>query len=73
MCWDFFDAVHPDEPQLSVHRLIWAVGLLLVDNAELSAAAAALADTGRRIGALTVSPIGVPGGTGSGVTPLLVI
>jgi kynurenine formamidase len=73
VCWDFYDAVHPDEPQLSVHRLIWAVGLLLVDNCDLSGAVAALHDHPSAVGALALSPIAVPGGTGCNVTPLLVV
>jgi kynurenine formamidase len=73
VCWDFLDAVHPLEPQLCIHRLICAAGLLLVDNCDLSRAAAALRDLESRCGALAVSPIAVPGGTGCNVTPLLVV
>jgi kynurenine formamidase len=32
LCWDFQDAVHPDQPKFAVHGLIWAIGQLIVDN-----------------------------------------
>ncbi len=73
VCWDFLDSGHPGEPPLCIHRLIWAVGLLLVDNCDLSAVPAALRDRDAKAGALSISPVAVPGGTGSAVTPLLVI
>jgi len=73
VCWDFLDSGHPGEPALCIHRLIWAVGLLLVDNCDLSAVPAALGGRDAKAGALSISPVGVPGGTGCAVTPLLVI
>ncbi|MGE0796272.1 MAG: cyclase family protein [Acidimicrobiia bacterium] len=72
VCWDFLDTSHPDEPPLCVHRLIRAIGLLLVDNCDLSSAAAATRADGRRAGALAIAPIAIPGGTGCAVTPLLI-
>jgi kynurenine formamidase len=73
VCWDFLDAGDAREPHLCIHRLIWALGLLLVDNCDLSRAAAALRDRPAPVGALAVSPIAVPAGTGCTVTPLLVV
>jgi kynurenine formamidase len=73
VCWDFIDSGHPDVPPLPIHRLIWAVGMLLVDNCDLSAVGPSLAGRDVQAGALSVSPIAVPGGTGCAVTPLLVI
>jgi kynurenine formamidase len=73
LCWDFFDAGHPDTPILPIHRLIWAVGLLLVDNCDLSAVGPALSGRQVKVGALSVSPIGVPDGTGCAVTPMLIL
>ncbi len=73
VCWDFLDSSHPQEPPLCIHRLIWAVGLLLVDNCDLSRVPAGLEGRATRAGALALTPIAVPGGTGSAVTPLLVI
>ena len=72
VCWDFLDASGGGEPPLCVHRLIRAIGLLLVDNCDLGAAAA-VAREGRQTGALVVAPIAIPGGTGCNVTPLLVL
>ena len=37
LAWDFLDAVHPSEPMLAVHLLIWAIGLLIIDNCDFSA------------------------------------
>jgi kynurenine formamidase len=73
VCWDFLDSSHPQEPALCIHRLIWAVGLLLVDNCDLSRVPDGLASRASKTGALALTPIAVPGGTGSAVTPLLVI
>ena len=70
LCWDFLDSNHPSQPFVCVHRLIWAIGLLLVDNCDLGGAARAARDSGRIAGALTVAPLAVPGGTGCAVTPL---
>jgi kynurenine formamidase len=72
VCWDFLDAGADSEPHLCVHRLIRAIGLLLVDNCDLSRAAMMASEQGRNTGALVVSPIAIPGGTGCNVTPLLV-
>ena len=66
LCWDFLDSNHPSEPLACVHLLNWAVGLVLVDNCDLSVATR----SGRATGALMVAPIAVPGGTGSLVQPL---
>jgi kynurenine formamidase len=69
LCWDFMDSNHPAEPAACVHLLNWAIGLVLVDNCDLSGACAA----GRATGALVVAPLAVPGGTGSLVHPLLLV
>jgi kynurenine formamidase len=71
LCWDFLDSNHPDEPFVCVHLLLWAIGLVLVDNCELSAAASWSRATGRATGALVLAPLAIPGGTGSLVHPLL--
>jgi kynurenine formamidase len=72
LCWDFLDAVAPSEPALPVHLLIWAVGLLLVDNCELSAAAQLVRQSGSPAGALVVAPPAIPGATGALVHPLFI-
>jgi kynurenine formamidase len=70
LAWDFLDTNHPDEPQAPVHLLIWGIGLILIDNCELSAAAAAARASGRIAGQLVVAPVAIPGGTGAIVRPL---
>ena len=36
--WDFLDSSHPSEPPGAVHSLIWAIGLVLIDNCDYGAA-----------------------------------
>ena len=69
LLWDFLDTSHPDEPLAPVHMLVWAIGLILVDNCALTAAAEAMAADGVGVAALFVSPIAIPGGTGCLVRP----
>ena len=73
LCWDFLDSNHPDEPLAVVHLLIWAIGLLLVDNCDLSRAVAHARSTGVYTAGLVVAPIAVPGGTGCLVDPKLLL
>jgi kynurenine formamidase len=73
LCWDFLDSNHPSQPFVCVHRLIWAIGLLLVDNCELGAAARAGAANGTAVGGLVVAPLAIPGGTGCSVRPLWIL
>jgi kynurenine formamidase len=73
LVWDFLDAVRPGEPRLSVHWLIWAIGLLIVDNCDYSSAIPTLRERGRYAGLFTLAPLPIPGGTGSVVNPLLLI
>jgi kynurenine formamidase len=73
LCWDFLDSNHPSQPFVCVHRLIWAIGLLLVDNCELGAAARAAAANSTAVGGLVVAPLAIPGGTGCSVRPLWIL
>ena len=77
LAWDFLDAhPHPEDAadaKGTVHRLLPAAGLILIDNADLGAAAAVMRRTGRRTAALAALPLAVPGGTGSLVTPWLIL
>ena len=73
LCWDFLDSNHPSQPPVCVHRLIWAIGLLLVDNCDLGAAARAAARNGTVVGGLAVAPLAIPGGTGCSVRPLWIL
>jgi kynurenine formamidase len=72
VCWDFLDAVHPDEPPAPVHLLIWAIGLVLVDNCDHSRLRAAL-EPGRGTCGLAVAPLPIVGGTGNNVNPLALL
>ncbi|MFT3854971.1 MAG: cyclase family protein [Ilumatobacteraceae bacterium] len=69
LCWDFLDAVGDDDG-LCVHRLIWAIGLALVDNCDL-AAVARLHDV--VTGMLVIAPVPLQGATGCLVNPLFTI
>jgi kynurenine formamidase len=72
LCWDFLDAVHPSQPQFPVHLLIWAIGLLLVDNCDLRPAVDAARQSRSAVGGLVVAPPPIPGATHSLVTPLFI-
>jgi kynurenine formamidase len=71
--WDFMEATGPDESPYSVHVLIWARGLILVDNCDMAAARRALSNRREKTGLLTVAPLMLPRATGCPVNPLLVI
>ncbi len=73
LLWDFMEASGPDESPYSVHVLIWARGLILVDNCDMAATRAALADRAQKVGLLSVAPLMLPRATGCLVNPLLVI
>lgn len=72
LCWDFLDAVHPDEPLAPVHMLNWAIGLVLVDNCDHSRLRASLASD-QATGALVVSPLPIDGATGNNVNPIVLL
>jgi len=69
LCWDFIDAVHPDEPWPSTHLLIWATGLVIVDNCDFAALRARRSPS---VGGLVIAPLPIPQGTGSAVNPLFI-
>jgi kynurenine formamidase len=73
VCWDFLDAIGPGQPPASVHLLIYAVGLALVDSCDFALARQALGDADRHDGMLVVAPLRLPGASASPVNPLLVI
>jgi hypothetical protein len=72
LAWDFQDAVIDTEPVFQVHLLIWAIGLQIVDNCDLGAAAEQVRRTGRSTGELIVATPPVPGATGAIVQPLFI-
>ena len=69
--WDLMDA-EPNEYGLpwSVHGVVFAYGVALLDNCLLEPLADACAAEGRYEFMLTVAPLPVTGGTGSPVNPL---
>jgi kynurenine formamidase len=73
LCWDFFDAVHPSVPRFSVHPLIWAIGLVIVDNCTFARLRAVAETHGSVEGALVLGPLPIPGGTGSIINPLVLL
>jgi kynurenine formamidase len=72
LCWDFLDASNDTEPSYQVHLLIWAIGLLLVDNCNLRPAVDAAAESGSAVGGLVVAPPPLPRATGCLVDPLFI-
>jgi kynurenine formamidase len=73
LCWDFLDSTLPAEQPAPVHLLIWAMGLVVVDNCDLAPAAHMLADARRQAGGLVVAPLRIQGATGCTVNPMLVL
>jgi kynurenine formamidase len=71
--WDMMDA-EPNEYGLpwSVHGVIFAYGVALLDNSLLEPLADACAQEGRYEFMLTVNPLNVIGGTGSPVNPIAI-
>jgi hypothetical protein len=74
VCWDFQDAVHPDEPRFAVHPLNWAIGQVLVDNCDFARLRHAFElQEAVHVGALVFAPLPIPGGTGANVNPLVLL
>jgi kynurenine formamidase len=73
LAWDFLDTVHPSEPVFSVHYLIWAMGLLLIDNCDYSRAIPELRRLGRYEGQFFIAPLALEGATGANVNPWLIV
>ena len=72
LCWDFLDAICAHEPKAQVHLLIWAIGLLLVDNCNLGPAVASTGEGNSIVGGLVVAPAAMPEATGCLVDPLFI-
>jgi kynurenine formamidase len=72
LCWDFLDGATANSPSIPVHLLIWAIGLLLVDNCDFGAALAAARESGSAAGGLVVAPPPLPEATGCLVNPLFI-
>ncbi|HAL46550.1 MAG TPA: hypothetical protein DCP37_02225 [Dehalococcoidia bacterium] len=71
--WDMMDA-EPNEYNLpwTVHGVIFAYGVALLDNSLLEPLADVCAEEGRHEFMLTINPLNVIGGTGSPVNPIAV-
>ena len=71
--WDMMDS-SPNEYDIpwSVHGVIFAYGVALLDNSLLEPLANACAEEGRHEFMLTINPLNVVGGTGSPVNPIAV-
>lgn len=72
VAWDLLDAKHPSQVPAAVHLLNWAIGLVLIDNCDFSAARSALAANGHE-GLLMTAPLSVAGATGGNVNPLVMV
>lgn len=73
LAWDFADAKHPDESHAPVHGLMWALGLVVVDNCDFSRLIPIVRQSGQAVGAFAVAPLLILGATGCNVNPLLII
>ncbi len=71
--WDLNDFHAAGHLQLSVHLLIWAIGLMLVDNCDFAALREAINQKTERTGMLVVCPLQVSGATGCAVNPVVLI
>lgn len=71
--WDFMEATGPGESPYSVHVLIWAMGLILIDNCDFADLRKAIKDRKQKAGLLTVAPLKLEQATGCMVNPLLII
>jgi len=73
LCWDFMDARSPDGREaFSGHKLIWAAGLILVDNCDLGAVAAWAREVQRHVGLVVAAPVAYERITGQAINPLFI-
>jgi kynurenine formamidase len=70
VCWDFLEAVHPEQMRFSAHALIWALGQIFVDNCTFAGVRSATRARELYVGALAVAPLPLVGATGCNVNPL---
>jgi kynurenine formamidase len=74
LAWDFMDAHIPGiDPAPSVHMLMWAIGLVIVDSVDYSRVIPRMRADGRSVAQFVVAPLNAPGTTGVHVNPLLVL
>lgn len=74
LAWDLMEASGEGEGSHYLgHLLIWATGLVVIDNCDHAAARALLAERTPKAGLLSVAPLKLPRATGCLVNPLLLI
>lgn len=73
VCWDMLDGSAPEMVEGSLHYLNWAIGLVLIDNCNFTAARSLLRDAGTVVGALVASPLPISGATGCNVNPSFIV
>jgi hypothetical protein len=73
LCWDFLEAHGACCTPLSIHFLIWAIGLALIDNCASERLLDAFRQGAQRTGMLTVGPLLVPRATGVLVNPFVIV
>jgi kynurenine formamidase len=76
LVWDMLEAKpngYPASTPFTLHAVIWAYGVALVDNALLEPLALALREAGRSEFFLAVPPLRVLGATGSPVNPIAIL
>jgi kynurenine formamidase len=72
LAWDMMEASDGSEGTHYLgHLLIWALGLIIVDNCDFHAARAKLAQHATRAALLSIAPLKLPQATGCLVNPLL--
>ncbi|MDT3445615.1 MULTISPECIES: cyclase family protein [unclassified Pseudofrankia] len=71
---DMHDASYPSYSEIAhtVHSMIWAYGVALVDNAQVDRLAEVCVEVGSYEFLTLIAPLRIPGGTGSPVNPLAV-
>ncbi|MEY2433558.1 MAG: hypothetical protein QOC92_3283 [Acidimicrobiaceae bacterium] len=74
LAWDFMDANLPGvEPSVCVHMLLWAIGLVLVDNCDFSSLVPAMRGASSATGQFIVAPLRIERATGCNVNPLVIL
>ncbi|MGO1543629.1 MAG: cyclase family protein [Gulosibacter sp.] len=71
LLWDFHDARNNAQGSLEVHSLIFAIGLCIIDNCDLAAAAHAFREANVSTGLLVAAPLAIHRSTGVLINPLV--
>jgi hypothetical protein len=68
LLWDMLES-----EVLSVHGVLWAFGVAIVDNCDFSRLVPLCRESGHYDFCLTIAPLNLPGATGSAVNPIAVL